>query len=81
MEGSSISSLLVRFSFLSFYLLTPSSFILSKAFCAGVFMLVERSKRVLVGPEDDHDRGWYSRFVAFPTRELVGKENMTIPER
>ncbi|XP_070027940.1 uncharacterized protein [Nicotiana sylvestris] len=41
-----------------------------------VFTLVARSKRVLVSPEDDKDRGWYARFVASPTSELVGEENM-----
>lgn len=33
------------------------------------------------GPEDDRDRGCNNRFVAVPTRELVGEENMPFPDK
>lgn len=40
-----------------------------------------KSKRLLVSPEDDRDRGWYTCFVAAPTSGLVGEENMSFPEK
>jgi len=52
-----------------------------KLFRSSVFTLVARSKKVLVSPEDDKDRGWYARFVATPTSGLVGEENMPFPEK
>lgn len=52
-----------------------------KLFCVGIFTLPARSKHVLVGPKEDHDRGWYARFVDVPTRALVGEENMPFPEK
>jgi len=52
-----------------------------RLFRIGVFTLVARSKRVLVSPEDDKDRGWYARFVAAPTVGLVGEENVPFPEK
>ncbi|XP_070003111.1 uncharacterized protein [Nicotiana sylvestris] len=52
-----------------------------RLFRNGVFTLVARSKRVLVSPEDDKDRGWYARFVAVPTVGLVGGENIPFPEK
>jgi len=52
-----------------------------RLFRNGVFTLVARSKRVLVSPEDDKDRGWYARFVAAPTVGLVGEDNVPFPEK
>lgn len=52
-----------------------------KLFRHGIFTLVARSKRVLVSPEDDKDRGWYARFVVAPTVGLVGQENVPFPEK
>ncbi|XP_019239562.1 PREDICTED: uncharacterized protein LOC109219556 [Nicotiana attenuata] len=52
-----------------------------KLFRQGVFTLVARSKRVLVNPEDEKDRGWYARFIAAPTVGLVGDENVPFPEK
>ncbi|XP_070026155.1 uncharacterized protein [Nicotiana sylvestris] len=52
-----------------------------KLFRLGVFTLVARSKRVLVSPEDDRDRGWYARFVVAPTVGLVGDESVPFPKK
>lgn len=52
-----------------------------KLFRHGIFTLVARSKRVLISPENDKDRGWYARFVVAPTVGLVGKENVPSPEK
>ncbi|XP_009768534.1 uncharacterized protein [Nicotiana sylvestris] len=52
-----------------------------RLFRKGVFTLVARSKRVLVSPEDDKDRGWYARFVAAPTVGLVGDDNVPFLEK
>ncbi|XP_070023023.1 uncharacterized protein [Nicotiana sylvestris] len=52
-----------------------------KLFRQGIFTLVARSKRVLVSPKNDKDRGWYTRFVAAPTTGLVGEENVPFPEK
>ncbi|XP_070012522.1 uncharacterized protein [Nicotiana sylvestris] len=53
----------------------------SRLFRNGVFTLVARSKRVLVNPEDDKDRGWYARFVAAPTVGLVGENKVPFSEK
>lgn len=42
-----------------------------KLFSTGIFILAVRSKKVVVGPENDHDRGWYIKYVVAPTHELV----------
>uniref|UniRef100_A0A1S3Z2F0 Uncharacterized protein n=1 Tax=Nicotiana tabacum TaxID=4097 RepID=A0A1S3Z2F0_TOBAC len=47
----------------------------------GVFTLTARSKKVLVNPEDDKDRGWYIRYVAVRTVDLIGETNTPFPEK
>ncbi|XP_075096550.1 uncharacterized protein LOC142174619 [Nicotiana tabacum] len=47
----------------------------------GVFTLTARSKKVLVNPEDDKDRGWYIRYVAVRTVDLIGETNIPFPEK
>ncbi|XP_075079771.1 uncharacterized protein LOC142165023 [Nicotiana tabacum] len=47
----------------------------------GVFTLTARSKKVLVNPEDDRDRGWYIRYVAVRTVDLIGETNIPFPEK
>ncbi|XP_070007791.1 uncharacterized protein [Nicotiana sylvestris] len=47
----------------------------------GVFTLTARSKKVLVNPEDDKDRGWYIRYVAVRTADLIGETNIPFPEK
>uniref|UniRef100_A0A1U7YCK1 Uncharacterized protein LOC104243079 n=1 Tax=Nicotiana sylvestris TaxID=4096 RepID=A0A1U7YCK1_NICSY len=46
----------------------------------GVFTLTTRSKKVLVNPEDDKDRGWYIRYVAvrFDIRGMTAEVAMAI---
>ncbi|XP_075076404.1 uncharacterized protein LOC142163053 [Nicotiana tabacum] len=36
---------------------------------------------VLVNPEDDKDRGWYIRYVAVRTVDLIGETNIPFPEK
>uniref|UniRef100_A0A1U7W653 Uncharacterized protein LOC104223034 n=1 Tax=Nicotiana sylvestris TaxID=4096 RepID=A0A1U7W653_NICSY len=52
-----------------------------KLFRHGVFTLTARSKKVLVNPEDDKDRGWYCRYVAVRTVDLLGETNIPFPEK
>ncbi|XP_016463984.2 uncharacterized protein LOC107829777 isoform X2 [Nicotiana tabacum] len=52
-----------------------------KLFRHGVFTLTARSKRVLVSPKDDKNRGWYTRYVAVRTVDLVGETNIPFPEK
>lgn len=52
-----------------------------KLFRHGFFTLTARSKRILVSPEDDNDRGWYTRYVAVRTVDLVGETNIPFPEK
>jgi len=47
----------------------------------GVFTLTARSKKVLVNPEDDRDRGWYTRYVVVRTVDLLGETNIPFPEK
>nr|XP_016514841.1 PREDICTED: uncharacterized protein LOC107831570 [Nicotiana tabacum] len=47
----------------------------------GVFTLTARSKKVLVNPEDDKDRGWYIRYVTVRTVDLIGETNTPFPEK
>ncbi|XP_070006993.1 uncharacterized protein [Nicotiana sylvestris] len=46
-----------------------------------VFTLTARSKKVLVNPEDDKDRGWYTRYVAGRTVDLLGETIILFPEK
>ncbi|XP_075101023.1 uncharacterized protein LOC107781373 isoform X4 [Nicotiana tabacum] len=39
------------------------------------------SKKVLVNPEHDKDRGWYIRYVAVRTVDLIGETNIPFPEK
>lgn len=37
----------------------------------GIISMVSRGTRTLMDSEDDHDKGWLDRFIAFPTQELI----------
>lgn len=48
---------------------------------ASIISMTDRGTKTLVDAEDDHNRGWFDRFVAVPTHELVKPEDGLISER
>lgn len=80
-EGSSLSSLFIKLSFSPFYFsaLTPSVF--PEAFSRTYLFSCGEKQEILFSPEDDRNYGWYARFVAVPTHDLVGYENMPFLEK